>query len=340
MNRTRSAVDRMAAQALPTAEQLHRADPAPEWELARILAQSRPQVAPGRSVRRRTWRPLLVVATVGVVLGALVVLVPALRGGDPAPAAVAPATPTTVAPPPPSETDPLTYDMTGVEPDPAALLRRLADRAAAQPPAPGTGRIAYVRIRAGQVAGDRPTAELQPPITTESWAAPDGAGHFLLTRPGRQPEVADNRGPSKDFLPPPLPTDPVALEQRVRAHYAALPPGATLPTSMFFADLADRWHILVVDPPVQAAYLRMLADQPDITVLGTTTDRTGRHGVALKALDNDLVTNGDTTLVFDPDTGALLDSETDLAGTPTTPGQQAYTEILETARVAAIGDHP
>jgi hypothetical protein len=335
MNRTRSAVDRMAAQALPTAEQLRRADPAPERELARILAQSRPHIAPGRSVRRRTWRPLLVVATVGVVLGALMVLVPALRGSDPAPAAVAPATPTTVAPPPPSETDPLTYDMTGVEPDPAALLRRLADRAVAQPPAPGTGQVAYVRSRAGQIAGDRPTADLQPPTTTESWAAPDGANRSLLTGGGRQPETIDNRGPRKNFLPPPLPTDPVALEQRVRAVHAAMPPGATLPTSILFADLVSRWHILVVDPAVQAAYLRMLADQPDITV------RAGRHGVALKALDNDLVPNGDTTLVLDPDTGALLDSETDLAGTPATPpGQQVYMEILETARVAAIGDHP
>jgi hypothetical protein len=336
MNHNPSAIDRMAAQAVPTAEQLHGADAAPDQELARILHQPRLRIAQtrsvqARSVQRRSWRPLLVVAAVLAVLGVLVVVVPALSGSGAAPTAVAPAT----EPPLPADDEPLTYRTVGVETDPAVVLRGLADRAAAQPPPGGNGPVAYVRTRSGQVVAGAPES-----YQAESWAAPDGAGHTLLTRDGAPPEVVNEREATRNYLPPTLSTDPAALERAVRGVYELPAEISGFPATLWFGELERRWSLLVVDPQIQATYLRVLATQDGITVAGEVTDRAGRRGVAVTA-ENTLGL-GELTLIFDPDTGALLGTETGppdhTPGTP--PPPPTYTVWLKSAQVPAIGDRP
>jgi hypothetical protein len=349
MNRNRAAVERMAAQAVPTPEQLHRADPVPERELARILADPRLRIAPADPVRRRPWRPVLVVCAVLAVLGALVVLVPALHGGQ-APTAVAPDVPATTPAPPPRGA-PLSYSLTGVETDPAVLLRQLADRAAAQPAPPRTGDISYVRIQGGGRRLGAPTPGYYI-FGNEFWFAPDGSWQRVGTPEGAPPDPPDEHGPEEGAPRSPLPTDPVELERVLLASDRVTFAYPTPPAGNWFVELAYRRQSDILDPAVQAAFLRVIATKEGMTVAGAVTDRVGRRGVGVTAPNHRATEIGgyptagpewqDVTLIFDPDTGALLDYEETSppgsAGQPPVP--EFFESYLESAWVPAMGDRP
>jgi hypothetical protein len=349
MNRTRAAVERMAAQAVPTLQQLHRADPDPEQELARILARPRHGTAPPIAVARRSWRPVLVVAAVLVVLGALVVLVPALHGGR-APTAVAPDVPATTPAPPPRGA-PLSYDTTGVETDPAALLQQLADRAAAQPAPPRTGDISYVRIQGGgRSMGTTPSYYS---YGNEVWTAPDGSWRRVGTPEGRPPDSPDLHGPEEGTPRSPLPTDPAELDHYLVSTDKGVFDGPTPQAANWFLDLTGWQQKEVLDPAERAAFLRVIASKEGMTVAGAVTDRVGRRGIGVTATYHRPAEMGgyptfgpesqDVTLIFDPDTGALLHCEEAApAGSadpaPGTP--ESYESWVESAWVAAMGDRP
>jgi hypothetical protein len=105
----------------------------------------------------------------------------------------------------------------------------------------------------------------------------------------------------------------------------------------------DLWSHQVVPPAVHATMLDILAHQPGLTLLGTATDRVGRPGIAVSVEDKKGPTER-RILVFDPDTGALLDSETivleksDLPVHP--PATTAYTAWLTSGYTDSTEQQP
>jgi hypothetical protein len=333
MNRTRSAVDRMAAQAVPDPDLLDRTAPPPGPAVARILAEPRPRHlfdGPANALPApRPWRSVLVVAAIlAVALAAVLVAVPTL-GHTPAPAAV----------PAPVEVGPevLTYDPTMVEKDPAALLTGLADRAAAQPDRAGQGRYDYVRTRSwtmrmpDALAGQRLRDVV--PIDREQWAAADQSGRTEEIRPGAAAPTSVVYPPGNIQRLAPLPTDPAGIDRVV----------SEKTTELWFGALSQRWRNQVVPPQEEAAYLRALATQGDMTVAGAVIDRAGRAGVGVTTRrpgDGSI----QVTLIFDPATGALLDQEYVLlrvAGRPDITPTTFYSTVwLGSGRVDSTEQRP
>ncbi len=117
---------------------------------------------------------------------------------------------------------------------------------------------------------------------------------------------------------------------RQRNEVPALP-GATAPLARLLSagerrdGSAPGWEVVAfthltqtepVAPTIQVRLLRLLARIPGMVNDGTTTDRAGRSGLAV-SLDSSYSGEPITyTLVFDPDTGALLESDETLAAPP------------------------
>ncbi|WP_214402275.1 CU044_5270 family protein [Pseudonocardia lacus] len=290
MRRTRAAVERMARQAVPTDEQVRRAvlGSEPDRLLDGILRDPRLRVVPGRGPGRRRWGPVAVVGVaVTAVLAAVAVFVLPDRSDEPAaPAGPAPALTTT---------------------DPAVVLGQLADRAAAQPPV-GEGTYDYVHVRYVY-----PGAGAQAVHEVESWLSATGTGRFVRTIDGR-PDV-DEVSTGRPWKV--LPADPDALEDALVADPQDVPV-ADCPLFVAMGVLDNQ----VIDPPVQAALLRLLARDDDVRVVGPTTDPLGREGVEVRASERvDLQGypagpgGADHLLyeyrfVLDAETGAILGVET------------------------------
>jgi hypothetical protein len=88
----------------------------------------------------------------------------------------------------------------------------------------------------------------------------------------------------------------------------------------------------------------MLADERQLTNAGTVTDRIGRTGVAVSTESSNSGLNTRCTLIFDPNTGMLLDFEQVLleAGKlpVKVPATSSYTVWITTGHVNSIGDLP
>ncbi len=83
-----------------------------------------------------------------------------------------------------------------------------------------------------------------------------------------------------------------------------------------FADLVGLTRSRPIPGDAQAVLLRVLAAIPGVVNEGTTIDRAGRPGAAV-SLDSSYSGEPITyTLIFDPATGALLESDETLAGPP------------------------
>jgi hypothetical protein len=101
-----------------------------------------------------------------------------------------------------------------------------------------------------------------------------------------------------------------------------------------------------VPPAAQAKLLRLLAADPGLVDSGTTTDRTGRRGLAVSVTSTP--TTGSAvraTLVFDPASGSLLEADTTLqssSGTIDVPvgGLLGYDVFLRSGWVSEIGQAP
>ncbi|GAB1644210.1 CU044_5270 family protein [Krasilnikovia sp. MM14-A1259] len=188
----------------------------------------------------------------------------------------------------------------------ASVLTDLARRASTRPPAAGHGRYTYLHTKGWYLHVsadgnnrilDSGTAE----VDRQLWLAPDGSGRLRQLIPG------DNMPPDKTLRPGEfdgafLPAD--ATTTAVRTKYGHDDTAAGWTRTMM-----ELWGRQVVPAALHARLLDTLAGQPGVNLLGDTTDRAGRHGVAI-GVEDQRGPRERMVLVFDPDTGALLDAET------------------------------
>lgn len=298
--RTRSALDRMAAQRFNPEELVrdHRSASMPTRLLDELHATS-PQPVTGAVTpppRRITRRRLLVAAGIAAVAaGGSVVAVPRLTGS------------TAYAATPPL----LHYTSTSSKGAATDILTDLAARARRQPPPPGSGPYHYVRTR-GWYLHTELTTDMRvlrsgiEPSNREQWVAGDGSGRLNITRNGEPSRLSGIYGPGK-LLAGFITTGTVG-ELRARLADQHLGTG----TAGWFTTVNDLWNGQVVPPELQSAVLSILAAQPGVTVRGTTTDRMGREGIAISADARSRHTGTPDMryiLVLDPRTGMLLDYE-------------------------------
>ena len=298
-------------------------DPIGKATLTRILAIPRNQTGPGLRPQRG-WRLAAVVATgAAVLLAVTFILVPHGGGGS------------AYAMTPPL----LQYQTTGAAPTGQELLRQLAVLAERQSPKP-PGRYDYVKTQGWyldfRVARGSATGQLDPTFR-QQWIAPDGSGRLEETR-GDSTTLNDNFAAGGLAGPQEWPTDPAAL----RAELAKSHPNYG--TFEWFTAVGDVWNGQVVSPRLQAGLLRMLADERQLTNAGTVTDRIGRTGVAVSTESSNSGLNTRYTLIFDPNTGMLLDFEQVLleAGKlpVKVPATSSYTVWITTGHVNSLGDLP
>ncbi|GGM40329.1 hypothetical protein GCM10012275_09070 [Longimycelium tulufanense] len=263
-----------------------------------------------------------------------------------------------VATPPPMTFQPAS------ERNPAKLLHGLADRAVQQPAPRGEGNYYYVNKRQwrfstsmgtdGEILSSGLVEE-----TEELWRHPDGTGRMLRRWTGQVdgedttmdvPLSAIRRTPDETYHPQPGPKPPVGRDDAETLRERWLREGAGRTTSQWFTSATELWDARVKDPATAAALLRILADQPDITVDGTTTDRAGRRGISVSTLVHN---NGPRDgyakterlhLVLDMDTGFPLATEQVVLEEPhlpvTPPATVSYTLWLAGAHVPDTQQRP
>jgi hypothetical protein len=146
-------------------------------------------------------------------------------------------------------------------------------------------------------------------------------------------------------IPDRFPRNPAALRTALLAYKnmgAACPPDPSQQTPCLMTAVRDLYSQYVIPPDLAAAIWTVLADQPDLKYLGTTTDRAGRaaKGIAYQIATQDAAIV--TVLLIDPEDGQLIGTETvtlkDPAlgvDRPTVTGFETYTAR---AWVANIGD--
>jgi hypothetical protein len=307
--------------------------PEAEALLEQILA-TRPQSRPrsfrwarrlplARTAGRR--RGLLVAAAVlvaAVVLAVGVVSpfdVPFLSRGTPALAATPPL---------------LSFDPSGM-PDAKTLLGRLADKAAVQPPAPGSGPFEYVQVQAwsldSAISGGRTTSALVPTLT-EAWTAQDGSGRSRTVRGHAEVERVGSKETLKAVLAGTgkaevtvfgeggssklplidlsrLSTDPSVLAKQLLRNEGTLSydpdPGGAPVWFQRVHNVSELYRRQVVPPRLQAALLRVLTTTPGLVVLGRGHDRVGRAVVAVGFESTAHGRPARYQLLFDPGSGAL-----------------------------------
>jgi hypothetical protein len=215
-----------------------------------------------------------------------------------------------------------------------SVLLRLA-AAAGRQPAPAVHRYGYVHTQTWvwtrQQATPRPDYARYQLVTT--WANARGLGRILTVERTAHGLRTDPVSPLLGFPPNPL-TSPAGLARFLGPHVRS-------PAFLQLATLAALTARQPIAPADEAEALRRLAPDPAIVNAGTTTDRSGRAGVAVTA------TGGARriTLVFDPDTGRLLESDNQLqAGSDAIDvpagGLLSYRVWLNTGWVSRIGQVP
>jgi hypothetical protein len=169
-------------------------------------------------------------------------------------------------------------------PSGADVLLRLSAVAASQssPPWPAGAPFAYVKVRSWRLRTHDDQADVVA-STTAAWR----------TR-SQVPALSASRSVAAQLL---------ATGQRS---------GGWAP-GWAFADLVTLTRSRPIPGAAQAVLLRLLAAIPDVVNDGTTTDRAGRTGAAV-SLESGYSGEPITyTLIFDPGTGALLESDETLA---------------------------
>jgi hypothetical protein len=241
----------------------------------------------------------------------------------------------------------------------ARVLRHAAGVARVQP-APVTlerGQFWYSKsVNAYQVisGGTHPWVALDPKVR-EIWQGPTGgllretsAPPRFLSELDREHWIAAGRprisaASSTQKLPPPpaldLPTDPVALYAKL--HDEAVGNSNGTETEML-TEVGDALRETDESPALRAALYEVAARIPGIELLGPTTDRLGRAGVAVAYSSSSAHERHE--LIFDPRTSALLGEQYESldgnvfgypAGTVT-----GYATYVSTGVVDALGARP
>lgn len=294
MNRTRHAVERMAAQPLMTNDRLLGSAPSRSTLLDQIIKTPGGYARPART-RRRYSPPRLALVGACVAVAVAVSLILSQIVGNQATAFAA--TP-----------QPLDYHVAPATPPAAHLLNRLAQVAETQSPPARHGSYEYIRSRgwnlnvATDTNGNVLSARIQP-TTTQVWIAADGSARSEQARAGQGNPTSYNFPAGTLPNSRGLPTDPVTLQRVLaKSHHA-------LGTFEWFVAVHDVWSQQVVSSHLESALLRVLAAKPGMIDRGTVIDRAGRHGVAVSTDSDQGGVRTRSTLIFDPTTGMLLDSE-------------------------------
>lgn len=97
-----------------------------------------------------------------------------------------------------------------------------------------------------------------------------------------------------------LPTDPVALEQRLLSGAASARDNDRIDGNYLFETVADLLSESPASPSLRRALWEVAAGIPGVSLIGDATDSVGRSGVAVEL--------GSTRLVVSPDDGQLLET--------------------------------
>ncbi|MBV2363339.1 CU044_5270 family protein [Streptomonospora nanhaiensis] len=323
---------------------------------ARVAALAAAASAPPRAHRRAGRGRWMLLAAAGAaaaltVAGTVAVntAAPAYAGPPPPPLAVVPA------------------EVTDADEE----LLALADRAEDRPPVRGEGAdVAYVHtsewtLTMSQNADTDEEGWGVLPVDREVWRSLDDSG-YAIERPqppehlsgdpdplsrlfGEGPteeEWGEGEGGNGMFLtwkPDTLPTDPDELAARLST-VDGVPSGGS---ARLFTALQTLYSEMPVDPEVQAAALRALADRDDVRFAGTATDREGREGLLFLTEDRES-SEGEVLqrrIMFDPDTGMPLYHETvvvrsEYRNADELPIVNHYAALVETAWVSEVHEAP
>jgi hypothetical protein len=224
----------------------------------------------------------------------------------------------------------------GAEPAAAALLHRVALRAAQQPPepVPGPGQYLYTRSENTPnllyVVGDGTTFRFTAPNIRESWLGVDGSGRILntpgtVTFPTDRDRLAwieagspdlrwvvedddefDHLGPGELTSPDryaDLPSDPEELLELIESRELVGGPSGDWET---FSIIGDLLREASPPPMVRAALYQVAAELPGVELVGRVVDGAGRRGVAVAYTNPSSDAPSRMELIFDPTTAELL----------------------------------
>ena len=347
---------------------------ASEAMLARILATPRPVALPehaalaagggaaagassGRGRRPAGLRRRTALLAVAAATAVVAVVVPQITSPTDAVAGGAP---------------PLTYTL-GAPADawgtslPSAhdALDDLAEVAGDAPDLPRTGDVQRIDLFSWAGEYDASTGESAVyPTGEQRWLAADGSVRVDQRR--ADPVTYDGQidttsGPSaagaesSDSMPPgtfdptavsDLPTDPDELGA---ALLAQMPEGlATRPDQddvILARSVVQQYQFTVVPQDVASGMWSALADHPSVRLVGDTTDRLGRPGVAVAVpdtLDEEVGVEAVLVLIISPTDGQLLGTEQVTLTSPLLdvdePTVTEFTAITDRAWTAALGD--
>jgi hypothetical protein len=224
----------------------------------------------------------------------------------------------------------------GADPAAAALLHRVALRAAEQPrePAPGPDQFLYTRSESTStflyVVGDGRTLFFHQPLIGASWIGLDGSGRILKTAgavtfpteedratwiaagsPDLCADVCQGRTDSELFGPgeliyanyTDLPTDPEELLELIESRELIGGPHGDWET---FAIIGDLLRETSLQPKERAALYQVAAELPGVELVGRVVDGAGRPGVAVAYTRTNTDAPSRHELIFDPTTAELL----------------------------------
>lgn len=156
-----------------------------------------------------------------------------------------------------------------------------------------------------------------PSLTDESFSSPD---------------------PGADY-PESLPTEPAALRDALLGGFDS-PTLTKAPGGALLSQVTALTSSYVLPPRLLSAILQVLADEPSITLLGTTNDRLDRRALILSAPAIDGYSQ--QLLLVDPDTGAVLGDELVLVKPSVSysfepPAVTSFNTIARSERIAYAG---
>ncbi|GAB6902996.1 hypothetical protein [Kineosporia succinea] len=173
----------------------------------------------------------------------------------------------------------------------------------------------------------------------ERWCAADGRMRVLEVRPDTPPH--DHSSTAQVEWASALPTDTASL--RAYLLKGAPSPEHNVPETLVLIAAVQRLHNQAIPSALAAAFHEILTAQPDLTAVGTTTDRAGRTGEGY-SFEFSFGPARRLTLIFDPASKALLASEEMLIEpgrlAVEVPAVASYVLYLQQAWVTGLDERP
>jgi len=219
------------------------------------------------------------------------------------------------------------------------VLATLAQQASAQPQPPGNGPYEYLHLHTWTLGTKSGTTGVVFDTRVvesdrELWFCDDGLDWYEEIRDGQRARWSGKQFKTAGRLPVVAGTDVDAIKSQLSSRQSG---GGGADWISF---IAETWSRQTVTPAVQAAMLQVLSNAPDLIIEGTVTDRAGRDGIAVSAMES----HNDNAvychiLILDPATSAVLAAEKialQALGKPIkVPTTVSYTLWISTGYVAA-----